>query len=132
MYDLSAHQWEILDRGVAFYQQCVPVIRSGKSRRYGREDQDYNHLKGWQGLVREGIRDAEGWCLAVLHRFESTENTFSVPLPGGSWRIEGICGEPETEVRIELNRLWIQTGGDYSAAAVLLKRVSEQPATRQS
>ena len=128
VYDLSAHQWEILDRAVAFYGQCVPVIRSGKSRRYGREDQDYNHLKGWQGLVREGIRDAEDLCLAVLHRFESEENTFSVPLPAGSWRVEGVFGEPETEIRLGQNSLRIQTGGDYSAAAVLLKRVSGQPA----
>ena len=67
-------------------------------------------------------------CLAVLHRFESEGNTFSVPLPAGSWRVEGVFGEPETEIRLGQNSLRIQTGGDYSAAAVLLKRVSGQPA----
>ena len=124
VYDLTAHQWEILDRAIAFYRQCAPVIRSGKSRRYGREDQDYNHLKGWQGLVREGTRDAEDRCLAILHRFESEEDTFCVPLPDGSWDIEGIFAEPETEVCVQDNCLRIRTGGDWSAAAVLLKRAN--------
>lgn len=122
VYDLSQHQWDILDEGIAFYRQCAPVIRSGRSRRYGREDQDYNHLKGWQGLVREGTRDAEGLCLAVLHRFESEDKTFSVPLPGGAWQICGIYGEPGTEARLEQNSLSVSTEGDFSAAAVLLKR----------
>ena len=46
IYDLDDAQWAIADRGIAFYKECVPVIRDGRSRRYGDENQDYNHLKG--------------------------------------------------------------------------------------
>ena len=122
VYDLSERQWRIVDEGIAFYRRCVPVIRSGKTRRYGREDQDYNHLKGWQGIVREGVRDAEGLCMAVFHRFESENGSFSVPLPAGSWRIEGVCGEPETEVSLEGGVLSVTAAEDWSAAAVLLRK----------
>ena len=122
VYDLTGHQWDIVDRGIAFYGKSMPVIRSGKSRRYGREDLDYNHLKGWQGLVREGTRDAEGLCLAVLHRFEEADDTFSVPLPEGAWQILDVYAEPETQACLQDGCLTVCTGGAYSAAAVLLKR----------
>ncbi len=123
VYDLSPRQWEILDQGISFYRQCAPVIRSGKTRRFGREDQDYNHLKGWQGIVREGIREAGNLCMAILHRFESGDSEFCVPLPDGSWRISGFYGEPNTEICLKQNSLSAKTGGDYSAVVVLLKRV---------
>ena len=123
VYDLSQRQWEILDQGISFYRECVPAICSGKTRRFGREDQDYNHLKGWQGIVREGIREAENLCMAIFHRFENADSEFCVPLPDGSWRISGFYGEPNTEICVKQNSLSVKTGDDYSAVVVLLKRV---------
>lgn len=124
VYDLSQRQWDILDQGISLYRQCVPVICSGKTRRFGREDQDYNHLKGWQGIVREGIREAGNLCMAILHRFENADSEFCVPLPEGSWRISGFYGEPNTEICVKQNSLSVKTGDDYSAVVILLKRVN--------
>ena len=123
VYDLSKHQWELLDQGIAFYRLCAPVIRSGRSMRYGREDQDYNHLKGWQGVVREGVGDAGDLCMVVVHRFACEENTFSVPLPCGSWEIVGSYGEKETQVHLDHQMLSVCTEGDFSAAVILLRRL---------
>ena len=124
VYDLSKHQWELLDQGIAFYRLCAPVIRSGRSMRYGREDQDYNHLKGWQGVVREGVGDAGDLCMAVVHRFACEENTFSVPLPCGSWEIVGSYGEKETQVHLDHQMLSVCTEGDFSAAVILLRHLN--------
>ena len=70
----------------------------------------------------EGVREAGDLCVAILHRFESEDSEFRVPLPEGAWRVCGFYGEPETEVCLKQNSLSAKTGGDYAAVAVLLKR----------
>ena len=123
IYDLDDDQWAIVDRGIAFYKECAPVIRDGRSRRYGDENLDYNHLKGWQAVVREGKKDAEGLCLAVIHRFAGNDGEkLSVPLPAGDWKIRGQYGENEIRAEIKDGKLELNGMGEFAAVAILLEK----------
>ncbi|MCR4656209.1 MAG: alpha-galactosidase, partial [Lachnospiraceae bacterium] len=50
---LSDKQWEMIDRGIAFYRKLVPVIKKGKTVFHGPKVCSYRHPKGWQGIFRE-------------------------------------------------------------------------------
>ena len=63
---LSDAQWEVLDRGIAFYKKIAPVIRSGISCLDGRISKSWRHAEGYQTLLREG----EDAAYAVIHTFE--------------------------------------------------------------
>lgn len=96
IYDLTRQQWKIVEDGVAFYKKAVPVILDGRSRRFGCEDLNYSHPEGWQAVVREGIADADGLLLVVVHRFyenrhlEGPQDCLEIPLPAADrkWRVE--------------------------------------------
>lgn len=135
IYDLSEKQWKIVDEGIAFYQKAAVIIRDGKSRRFGNEDLNYNKPEGWQAVVREGIQDARGQLLAVVHRFwketDAEEGnrwnlTLALPENCGSWKItDCYC---RSQVQIELQEkdgedlLQISGMDEMEAAAVILKR----------
>lgn len=122
IYDLNEKQWAIVDRGIAFYKECAPVIRDGRSRRCGNENLDYNHLKGWQAVVREGRKEADGQCLAVVHRFAEAPDTLTIALPMGEWKIRGQYGEDGIRAEIQSGELKLSGMGEFAAVAVLIAK----------
>lgn len=130
IYDLTAQQWRIVEEGIDFYRKASAVIRDGKSRRQGREALDYNHLSGWQAVVREGIGAAEGKLLVVAHRFGKTDasrnHVLEIVLPAGAWKIEECYGRKQvrTEVWMQKDKGLLLMFGmeEMEAAAVLLVR----------
>ncbi len=52
--DLSAAQWDVIDRGIAYYKEIAPIIRHGISHRYGPKIISDRYPRGWQALKRVG------------------------------------------------------------------------------
>lgn len=75
----SQGQWDIVRRVLAFYRGAAPIIRSGKSRRYGKISESWRHPEGWQTVVRTGETEA----LAVIHTFDRSPETVRFPIPAG-------------------------------------------------
>ncbi len=69
---LTDAQWDVIDRGIAFYKKAAPVIKDGYSRLYGPKVVSWRHPKGWQCLVRTegGVEhERKDGLLAVFHSF---------------------------------------------------------------
>ena len=64
--ELTAEQWKTIEDGIAFYKAAAPVIKAGRSYRFGPEILSYNEPEGWQGMLRVGN---QGESLLVIHMF---------------------------------------------------------------
>lgn len=70
IYDMSDHQWKLIEEGMDFYRQVSDIIRDGKTILIQADTESYNHPTGVQLVVRKlGNRG-----LAVFHRFEQSED----------------------------------------------------------
>lgn len=124
---LTDDQWDVIDRGIAFYKKAAPIIKDGFSRLYGPKILSWRHPKGWQCLVRtEGsVEQAEKeGLLAVFHTFNGEhEGALTVPLPnGGDYRIEAVYSDAEAELSVEGGRLTCLIPEDMRAVGVLLRK----------
>ncbi len=124
---LADAQWEVIDRGIAFYKKAAPIIKDGFSRLYGPKVLNYRHPVGWQCLVRtEGNVEQEekNGVLAVFHSFNGEhEGALEVPLPGeGRYRIENVYSDADTDVVVAEDRLVCHISEDMRAVAVLLRK----------
>lgn len=82
----SEEQWDIVRRVLTFYRNAAPIIRSGKSRRYGEVSESWRHPEGWQAIVRTG----DAGTLAVVHTFDRAPETVRFPIPAG-YVVEDCC-----------------------------------------
>ena len=74
IYDMSDHQWKLIEEGMDFYRQVSDIIRDGKTTLIQADTESYNHPTGVQLVVRKlGNRG-----LAVFHRFEQSEDIDAV------------------------------------------------------
>lgn len=125
---LSTQQWEVIDRGIAFYKKAAPIIKDGYSRLYGPKVLNYRHPVGWQCLVRSegGLeREKKDGLLAVFHSFKwEHEGALEVPLPAdGEYRIEAVYSDAEANVSVAKGRLTCYIPEDMRAVAVLARRI---------
>lgn len=125
---LTAKQWDVIDRGIAFYKKAVSIIKDGYSRLYGPKVLNYRHPAGWQCLVRsEGSVEHEkgNVALAVFHSFNGAhEGVLEVPLPtDGTYRIEDIYSDAEADISITDGKLICRIPEDMRAVAVLARKI---------
>lgn len=128
--ELSAEQWDAIDRGIAFYHKIAPVIKKGVSFRFGPKIRSVRHPKGWQAVVRLG---KGGEAYAVLHTFGGEwPEVIEVVLPEGCPEsmeevyAEGVYTAGETDVRIKDHVLQYRPKEDWEAVAVRLSGSQEQ------
>lgn len=124
---LTDDQWELIDRGIAFYQKAAPIIKDGYSRLYGPKVLSWRHPKGWQCLLRtEGSVECgeKDGLLAVFHAFNGEhEGLLKVPLPNdGDYQVETVYSDAEAEIFVEKGQLSCRIPEDMRAVAVLLKK----------
>ena len=115
---LSAEQWEIVDRGIAFYRAAEEVIRNGVTTRRGPEIASYRHPTGWQAVERtaeDGSRK-----LIVAHVFDDAPEALSLPVEEG-YAVERVFAEAPDSVALRDGALTAKTPAN-SAFAVLLRR----------
>ncbi len=70
VYDLSGHQWGLLDGGIDFYREAAPIIKDGYTFFNCADTKSYNNPTGSQ-LV---LRVFEDKVLCVYHRFAGSED----------------------------------------------------------
>ena len=116
---LTGEQWEILERGMSFYQKIAPVIKEGQSYLYGSHIRSMRHPKGWQALVRVG-RNGEAYV--VLHTFDGElPEWIEVTLPETCpTQIQEVYSDTPVQIEIKEGILKYRTNEPYKAAAVML------------
>lgn len=124
---LTDAQWDVIDRGIAFYKKAAPIIRDGYSRLYGPEVTSYRHPKGWQCLVRTGggvEHESRGELMAVFHSFYGEhDGPMEVPLPvDGAYQMEMVYSDMEADVSVKDGKLVCKIQEDMRAVAVLLRK----------
>lgn len=118
---LRPAQRALVDRAIALYAEAVPVIRAGRSHRFGPEVRNYRHADGWQAVLRVGAGARRALCVA--HTFaQPGVKTIRIPLPPGRWRIAGELAEKAGEARINGRDLVWRPAGEWCGCAVVLQR----------
>ena len=123
IYDISEAAWGAVEEGISFYREASEVIRFGKSRRYGQEPLYYNHLKGYQAVVRtkeepDGEQSADTLVLAVVHTFEQAPGEIILP----DQKVKEICriyARPNVTVAAERDSVRITGMEDYEGIGIL-------------
>ena len=116
IYSLSAEQWALVDRAIAFYRAARGVILDGVSEFCGERGESWRHPEGWQAVVRTG---PDG-VLVTLHTFGG-KLPERVTLPARANRIESVLCTEENAVTLENGELSIALGANFEAVAVYLK-----------
>lgn len=118
---LRADQRALVAEAIALYKKAVPLIRRGRSYRYGPEVPAYRHPEGWQAVVR--VSENGRQALVVAHTFEIPGvDTLKLPLPKGNWRIAGTLAEKASALKLTAGELRWQPKGEWAGMVVMLER----------
>ncbi len=125
---LTEAQWDVIDRGIAFYKKAASVIKDGYSRLYGPKVVSWRHPKGWQCLVRTegGVEhERKDGLLAVFHSFNGEhDGVLEAPLPAnGIYQIEEVYSDAEADVKIADGKMVCRIPEDMRAVGVLARKV---------
>lgn len=64
--NLSDAQWNVIERGMAFYRNIASIIKKGQTYHCSPQISQIRHPKGWQGIVRCG---SNGEIFVLIHIF---------------------------------------------------------------
>ena len=120
--ELSSDQWNVIDRGIAFYKKITPIIKNGYTMRYGNEIKSYRNPEGWQGILRIGDH---GDAFALYHVFQGNlEKELVITIPEGyPYEVKEIYSDINCEVAMEDQNLIYRAAGNWRAVAVYLKTI---------
>ncbi len=118
---LTHKQWDVIDRGMAFYREVAMIIRDGKSYRRGPKILSDRHPEGYQAMIR---MKEDGEALVVIHCFHGElPKEIRMELPTGcGTRIESVYSHDVPKVRVEGEQLIYKTTENMNAVAVHLRR----------
>lgn len=121
IYDLNEKQWEVVNKGIAFYKKIAPVIKNGTTQFYGDKIKSYRHPKGFQGILR--ISKDEDEAIMIIHSFERNNNEdISITLPEVfPFSIHSIFGEEGTSAHIEEGKLKCNINNSFQAVCIYMK-----------
>lgn len=115
--NLTKIQWKLIEDGIAFYRKLDGIIKDGITTYFGTEQKSLRHLKGWQGILREGT-DERNACL-VIHSFETAQRV-KAALSG--WRVAEVYEARPHSLWWEGDTLCMDMEEAYEAAAILLEK----------
>ncbi len=115
--ELSPQQKDTLKSALAFYKKLDNIILNGSTKIYGNRGNSMHHPKGVQIVVRK----TDDEILVVCHGFKNAEGKFNVEIPFGFEITDSFYGE---NISIHNNELVIENMADFSAGAVLLRRIN--------
>ena len=121
--ELEDWQWKVVDEAIRCYEQCAPIIRSGRNYRQGPRVTDYNHPAGWQAVCR--VNRGRGQILAVFHSFYDSKTETKIRLPaweGEAWEIREAFHRNGITERLEENSLTVEGVQNFDAAVWLLQK----------
>jgi alpha-galactosidase len=124
--ELDETQWDIVKKGVDFYDKISGAIKKGHTYWYGPKIKSYRHPAGWQAILR--IADETGDAYAVLHTFAGEFKEYiTIDLPGGYTfePIESYMEPRETTAQeaiiLKDNRLAILPAGEWQGIALRMQ-----------
>ncbi len=117
--ELSEKQWDLVLNAQRLYRLAVPVIKHGRSRRFGQIGESWRHPRGWQAVVRTGSNGPQ--ALVVIHTFAESPAEVEIPLPPSpaSWRIADSLTEPKASIVDQT--LSLNLSGDFQGNVILLE-----------
>lgn len=119
--ELSEHQWVLALQAQQLYARVAPIIKRGRSYRYGPLVTAYRHPRGWQAVLRVSEDGQE--ALAVAHSFGAeVPSQISLPLPDGAWIIAGRFQVNAQEPVVDGSQLRLPFGGEFDSCVVHLTR----------
>lgn len=117
VYDLDARQWELVERGVAFYHSVSPLISNGTSRFFGTDILCYRAPEGWRATVRYSENQKE--ALVIVHIFGGKQPVrIEIPL-AAEYEIAGVYGVRDA-VTLSGATLTVLPESEFEAFAVHL------------
>ncbi len=115
--NLTNEQWNVIDRGIAFYKLAAPIIKEGFSRKYRVGNTSDRHPKGYQALVREG---KNGETLVVIHTFAKEVGEIKVKLPKAGMQIKESFSDTEISVKALGEYLYVDTNEEFKGIGIIL------------
>lgn len=117
--ELTDAQWDVIDRGIAFYREVAPVIRDGRSYHQSLAVVSDRYPEGYQVVTRVGDN---GGALVVIHCFHGElPEKIEVKLPEGCpTEIADTYSFETPEVSVENGVLVYKPTENMNAAAVYL------------
>jgi len=117
--NLSDDQWDVIDRGMAFYRQVAGIIKEGRSYFQSPRITSDRHPQGYQVVTRVG---KGGETLVVIHCFHGDLPEYiQVELPeGAGQKIQATYAYCQPEVRLEGGVLSYKTTENMNAVAIHL------------
>lgn len=118
--ELTSEQWDVIERGIAFYREITPVIQKGMTRRQGSKITSDRHPQGYQVVVRTGDR---GETLVVIHCFYgSLPEVIPVDLTGCATEIVNTYSyDKKAEIEVKGDTLFYHPSENMCAVAVHLR-----------
>lgn len=117
---LDREQWNLIERGMRFYEKISDVIKEGLSYHFGTKVKSTRHPKGWQAVVRVGNNKK---AYVVIHTFSGQlPEKIEILLPQNT--PEQICeiyAASTEDVKIENHRLYYEPKENEMALAILLE-----------
>jgi alpha-galactosidase len=142
LHELSAEQWNTLLEAQRLYRATWPLIKHGRSRRYGPPVTSYRHPKGWQAVLygvdlihapdrhpertREGSRSPADVASAMLvaHSFE-LEQPCEIELPVlrvGPWQADDAIAEGIELLGFDAGRVRLRFVESFAGGVFMLSR----------
>jgi alpha-galactosidase len=118
IHNLNDKAWRLTRDAMDFYRQVWPIIKDGRSRRYGLWSPTMRKLRGWQAVVREG---ENGEQLIVVHTFGDTPEQIEVPLLEG-FSVKSCFGYDRSAITIENGALTLRSVEEWSGAVFWLEK----------
>lgn len=120
--ELSDDCWQLVLRGLAFYNKLVPILKNGTSRKSGPPISSYNQPEQWQGLLRWN----ETLAMAIIHTFGlPNPPSIQINLPAGDWKIIDTFHSLASEPEIRGDQLVCIPDGPWSGSAILMERADK-------
>lgn len=123
VYDMSEEQWEIVERGIAFYRKISPVILHGESIINQNIGLSYRHLTGTQWVLRTAADGAS--AVLICHRFGGSAETMEIDVPEGM-KVCGQFGEDARWKQMEMEngkkKVEVELLKEFSAVALYFEK----------
>ncbi len=117
--ELSDAQWDVIDRGIAYYREIAPIIKKGMSHRFGPKILSDRHPEGWQALLRVG---ENGEAMVVIHCFHGElPERIEIPLEGCAQKlVSAYSYDQKADIEIADGKLIYRPAENMTAVAAHL------------
>jgi alpha-galactosidase len=114
--ELTREQWDVIDRGIAFYKKAVPVIKKGVTSRIGSKITSERHPNGGQIIFRSN----EKMTLVVVHTFKNASEKIDIPIDENS-KLSAVFSDDESKIKLKSGRIEITDVKDFSGYGILIE-----------